>query len=509
MVRPQILVATVLAFCLLNFTTTSAVAAYRIAFEKYSPTAARPGDPRARRKDRYILTMHPIPGNKNVYIGVQPPFSTNHPNRSMLDVGYAHIMAQVWWQAYEKIAVEKGLFVLGDAFHRQMEVNEHPFDQQSALVAIFDGPDFNKPLSTLRVAYPRRTLNGKLELPLVRRIDQIPYVSEDRKISLRAISTQPRPMADPGVPIVDLAEIFADHFAAEFGQRTYEAFPTDLKFDPNHPDIAPFIPLLREFARKDLMQQLTLEKTIDFKIALAAVQQFARRETAHLHSLAELGLAHSIGKILGLNLDYMQSATFKVPFLETTINRSTSWTHHHREALFGGWPAEIKGLTHSKSEDGIDSMWAIFWKAEQEGIFDRVPLAINGMIPEVFLAETTRNHLQRIYNSWGWQDMKELSYFDQDLKQEVVLPFMYRRDLGRLFMTLFKRSLNWDQNPDSFRETFFPRGLRFEESVAPSLPSSYDWEIYRRDKDWSYSELRIDTITGWLCQFSYTPHAPR
>ncbi len=293
--------------------------AYKISFERFRPTGAGSDDPRSRRADRYVLTLYPIPGEVNEYVGIQPPFGPHHPQKRALDMTYAQIMAQVWWQAYEKIAIDKALFKRGDAFHKQLEENEHPFDGRSALIAIFESADFNKPLSTLRVSYPvARPDKQVLHIPLVQRIDKLSEASEELKRDLKNMHTKIQTTTAEHIEDMDLGLGFARAMVDTYMDFSIGARP-EMLFNPNHPDIANHVELLRRFGQGQIHNP-TSETFMRLMLAQGTLLKLAEAQTHGKDAYALPVFLKDAARKLGMNIDFMSNACFSIPFLNATID---------------------------------------------------------------------------------------------------------------------------------------------------------------------------------------------
>lgn len=481
-------------------------AAYRISFERFTASGVGPEDPRSRRQDRYILTLYPILGDRNIYEGIQVPFSPSHPERQNFDIAYAQIMSQVWLQAYEKIAVDKGLFKIGDPFHKQLIESEHPYDGRSALIAIFEGANLGNPLSTLRVSSPVNIKGrGVLHAPLVERITKLPEASEELRRKLRHMHTEVREATEAHVEYLDLKQAFMRlslDVYLDFAQQTH---PETL-FNANDPEIARHVEALRAFGNGN-PSGADIGRLFETQIAFAGLLEYARKKTSGREGYALPIFLKDAAKKLGLNIDFTKGAKLSVPFAELEIEYAKSWAHGHIGKKIGGPPIEMKGLTHVETADGMDSMWMLFFKAEMAGFWDRIWLPFRGdLMPELIVAETATAFIPKFYEKWGWTVQDDLKYFDRALNQEVSVVHMDRQQLARLMFSLFSRYVPWSSDATSFRNVEFPDASLSAEEInrrrGEMMKSDYD--IFRKDKGFAYSGLPLSVIQDWICETAYS-----
>jgi hypothetical protein len=89
----------------------------------------------------------------------------------------------------------------------------------------------------------------------------------------------------------------------------------------------------------------------------------------------------------------------------------------------------LKGLGVDKGLDGADFMAPIFFVADAEGFFSTVPLALGLGIPDLIVAETTAEHLNRNFKEWLFRVLRQM--FDPDrLGSQVVAVGLSRQGLA-------------------------------------------------------------------------------
>ncbi len=149
----------------------------------------------------------------------------------------------------------------------------------------------------------------------------------------------------------------------------------------------------------------------------------------------------------------------------------------------------------------------LFFKAQIEGFFDRIPLKLNGLIPGLFAAETLEAYVDKYYPDWGWHVMERLKYFDRALKQNVVVVHMNRSELAQLLARLFSRYVPWAKDAESFRKVEFDPTNELlspeERQQRKTNMMKSDFDIFQKDTEWTYTGLQLPTLNEWLCQASY------
>jgi hypothetical protein len=266
----------------------SALAAYkvrvrRIADQTNVSTSAN------KKKDRLILEILPIPGTQHEFEGVElAPEVLSGPNASARKETLVRMYIDIWLAGNEDIAKSKGLFVLGDSFHKELIATEHPFDGRSSLFGIFEG-SFNFALSTLRVAYtvPNRA-GGLLHVPMIQRAKLGGHLPRHSIARLEDLNTEVIRSDQVSIDWLDIGVTYLNKGMIETAESAMRAHPS-VHINHQDPAIAADLIILRDGA-----MGLLSSGDPRYREAHTRIQQRLFNDTKTLNGMEKLAYLGSV-----------------------------------------------------------------------------------------------------------------------------------------------------------------------------------------------------------------------
>jgi hypothetical protein len=327
-----------------------------------------------------LLSVYPQPTAQGLYSGIDlnslAPILQLEGGRGANRI--SHYFMNNIQDAYFKIAESKGMLKMGSPFQKELALKEPFWDGRSAALALFEGDDFSHPLATLRVAYSTpKNPKSPLEMRLQINLD-------DYRTKEPISEVQP-------TEIDDLLGLNYDDRSA----------------------VESFAHMLQQ--KNDLASKAFGSLTKMFVPAISTGHKF-------------------------IVLDPRVNQYTTVPFSQVLLAalKQADESGIHRPLLFGGKPAELKGLSHAQNDSRVDYMHFLFWQAVNRGYFDIIPHVNGYVIPATLSAETPVAHISGAYKDWNWRTLHKI--YDPVFNGEVAIVEMTRKDLANLIPGLFWRA---------------------------------------------------------------------